>query len=102
MENLEGVALVVVAVWVRLELSPEQAELDLDGVEGLGMHPRVARVAADEQRSSMDKTASAKREAADDKRDADYKVAVEKCDALAGAAKDSCVRDAKVRYGKTS
>ena len=36
-----------------------------------------------------------------DKRDADYKVAVEKCDALAGSAKDACVKDAKVRYGKS-
>ena len=49
----------------------------------------------------MKKTAEAKKDAAEDKRDAEYKVAVEKCDALAGAAKDTCVRDAKTRYGKT-
>ena len=34
---------------------------------------------------------------ADEKRDADYKVATEKCDALAGDAKSSCVSAAKVR-----
>ena len=61
----------------------------------------VDRVAADTRKDSADKTAEAKREAATDKRDADYKVAIEKCDAFSGAAKDTCVRDAKVRFGKT-
>lgn len=42
----------------------------------------------------------AKTEAADDKRDADYKVATEKCDALTGDAKASCVAAAKARFGK--
>lgn len=37
-----------------------------------------------------------------DARDAAHEVAKEKCDALAGAAKDNGVRDAKVRYGKSS
>ena len=62
---------------------------------------KVDRVAADTRKDSADKTAEAKREAASDKRDADYKVAIEKCDAFAGAVKDTCVRDAKVRFGKT-
>lgn len=43
----------------------------------------------------------ARRDAAADKRDADYKVAVEKCDALAGDAKTSCVTAAKTSHGKT-
>jgi hypothetical protein len=63
---------------------------------------KVDRVAADERRAETEKTVAARRDAAEDKRDADYNVAIEKCDALAGAAKDNCVRDAKVRYGKTS
>jgi len=62
---------------------------------------KVDRVAADASQSSMKKTADARKDAAEDKRDADYKVAVEKCDSLAGAAKDTCVRDAKARYGKS-
>ncbi len=62
---------------------------------------KVDRVASDTSHDAMKKTADAKKEAMEDKRDADYKVAVEKCDALAGNAKDSCVRDAKSRYGKT-
>lgn len=42
----------------------------------------------------------ARKEASTDKNDANYKVAVEKCDALAGAAKDSCVVTAKANFGK--
>ncbi len=33
-------------------------------------------------------------------RDADYKVAAEKCDALAGDAKTACVNQAKAQFGK--
>jgi hypothetical protein len=39
--------------------------------------------------------------AADDKRDADYKVAAEKCDALAGDAKAACLSAAKAKFGKS-
>ena len=46
------------------------------------------------------KQAEARKDASADKRDADYKVAIEKCDALAGPAKDACVSNAKVQYGK--
>jgi hypothetical protein len=62
---------------------------------------KVDRVAADTRQDSAQKTANAQREAADDKNDANYKVAIEKCDSLAGTAKDACVRDAKTRYGKS-
>jgi hypothetical protein len=61
---------------------------------------KVDRVASDTRNESMQKTAAAKQDAAQDKRDADYKVAIEKCDALAGPAKDACVHDAKMRFGK--
>ncbi len=43
----------------------------------------------------------AKKDAAADKLDADYKVAIEKCDAMAGDAKASCVAAAKANFGKT-
>ena len=43
----------------------------------------------------------AKKDAAADKLDADYKVAIEKCDALAGEAKNSCVAAAKAQFGKS-
>lgn len=42
----------------------------------------------------------AKKEAAEDKSDANYKVAIEKCDAMTGDAKTSCVAAAKTKFGK--
>ncbi|WP_090047014.1 hypothetical protein [Limnohabitans sp. 2KL-27] len=42
----------------------------------------------------------AKKGAATEKVDADYKVAIEKCDALAGDAKASCIATAKAKFGK--
>lgn len=42
----------------------------------------------------------ARKDAADEKRDADYKVAIEKCDALAGDPKTACVTAAKAKFGK--
>ena len=47
------------------------------------------------------KVSSAEKDAAKDKRDADYKVAVEKCDSMSGDAKAACVKSAKERYGKS-
>ncbi len=49
---------------------------------------------------AMLKTSEAKTEARDDKRDADYKVAAEKCDSMAGDAKNTCMTQAKSHYGK--
>ena len=44
---------------------------------------------------------AAKTDAANDKMNADYKVAIEKCDALSGDAKSQCVVAAKAKYGKS-
>ena len=49
---------------------------------------------------SSEKIGEVKSEAKEDKSDADYKVAIEKCDALAGSAKEACVASAKSKYGK--
>ena len=62
---------------------------------------KVDRVASDTSAKSTQKTAEARKDAMEDKRDADYKVAIEKCDSLSGAAKDTCVKNAKVKYGKS-
>jgi len=43
----------------------------------------------------------ARKDAAQDIRDADYKVAIEKCDALAGDTKASCIASAKTKFGKS-
>ena len=48
-----------------------------------------------------ERTAEARKDAAETKRDADYRVAVERCDRMAGDAKDACVKDAKARFGKS-
>lgn len=43
----------------------------------------------------------ARKDAADDRRDADYRVATEKCDTLAGDAKAACISAAKARFNKS-
>ena len=62
---------------------------------------KVDRVAADTSHEAATKQAEARKDASADKRDAEYKVAIEKCDALAGPAKDACVSNAKVQFGKS-
>ena len=49
----------------------------------------------------MKKEPTARKAAAEQKRDADYAVAKEKCDVYAGGAKDYCVNQAKARFGKS-
>ncbi|MEJ6001215.1 hypothetical protein [Paucibacter soli] len=44
---------------------------------------------------------AAKVDAMDEKRDADYKVAAEKCEAMAGDAKAGCISAAKAKFGKS-
>jgi hypothetical protein len=62
---------------------------------------KVDRVAADTRQDAATKQADARTEANADKRNADYKVAIEKCDAFAGTVKDTCVNTAKAQYGKS-
>lgn len=62
---------------------------------------KVDRVAAETRQDGAAKRAEARDEAGEATRSADYKVAIEKCDALAGPAKDSCVGSAKMLYGKS-
>ncbi len=46
------------------------------------------------------KISEARADAEEDKRSADYKVALEKCDAFAGAPQKACVADVKTQFGK--
>jgi hypothetical protein len=62
---------------------------------------KAARVAGEADAKAQMKIVSAKHVAKDDKRDADYAVAKEKCAALEPGAKDSCMADAKAHYGKS-
>lgn len=54
----------------------------------------------DARKEARETAGNAQRDAAVEKRDADYAVAKEKCDSLAGDAKSQCVDDAKRRYGQ--
>jgi len=61
---------------------------------------KATLVAAQADAKADKKAIEARTDARDDKITAEYKVALEKCDAFAGAAKDSCVSAAKSQYGK--
>lgn len=52
------------------------------------------------QSKAMEKATDARQDATLEKRAADYAVAKEKCEVLAGNAKGLCISDAKVRYGQ--
>jgi hypothetical protein len=61
---------------------------------------KAALIAAQADAKADRKTIEARAEAREDKLTAAYRVALEKCDAFAGAAKDQCVGAAKSTYGK--
>ena len=61
---------------------------------------KAALVAAQADAKADQKTIEARNEARDDKLAAAWKVAMERCDAFAGAARDQCVSNAKVQFGK--
>ncbi|WP_269533890.1 hypothetical protein [Chitinimonas sp. BJYL2] len=59
---------------------------------------KAAHVRALADAKVTDQAVDAAKEAREDKRDADYKVAAEKCDGQAGAAKTECIRVAKAHF----
>jgi hypothetical protein len=59
---------------------------------------KAAHVKATADAKAKRKSTAAMADARDDKMDANYKVAKEKCDAMSGDAKDACIRDAKMKY----
>jgi hypothetical protein len=61
---------------------------------------KAALIASRADAKADKKAIEARSDARDDKRTAQYKVALEKCDAFAAAVKDSCVSTAKAQYGK--
>ena len=61
---------------------------------------KANRIAAEADARADKKTIEARADALEAKRTAQYKVALEKCDAYAGAAKDNCVAAAKSEYGE--
>ena len=61
---------------------------------------KAAETKAIADAKATQKVAAVRQDAREDKMQADYKVAMEKCDALSGAPKDSCQTAAKAKYGK--
>ncbi|HEY1044310.1 MAG TPA: hypothetical protein VGE60_10640 [Telluria sp.] len=61
---------------------------------------KATRIAAEADARADRKSIEAREDARDEKRTAQYKVALEKCDAFAGTAKDNCVAAAKSAYGE--
>lgn len=59
---------------------------------------KAAHVRATADAKSHRKANAAMADAREDKMDANYKAAKERCDALSGDAKDACIREAKVKY----
>jgi len=62
---------------------------------------KAQRKTAEVQGEARKEVDEARHDAAEDKRDADYKVELQRCDDLAGDAKDSCIQRAKRTYGKS-
>jgi hypothetical protein len=60
---------------------------------------KAAKTKAVAEAKANKKVSDARVEARADTRAADYKVAAQKCEALAGADKDSCVSAAKAKFG---
>jgi len=90
----------------RAETSYAVAKEKCDDLSGNGKDVCVKEAKASEVKALADARMSstigtARKDAAQDVRDADYKVAAEKCDALAGDAKTACIDAAKAKYGKS-
>jgi hypothetical protein len=59
---------------------------------------KAAETKAIADAKATQKVAAVRQDAREDKMKAEYKLAMEKCDALSGAAKDSCQNAAKAKY----
>ncbi|HEY0061858.1 MAG TPA: hypothetical protein VGC21_07040 [Telluria sp.] len=92
----------------RLKIAAANFDLDKTRCEALTgndkdvciTQAKAARVSAEADAKADKKAIEARTDARDDKMTAEYKVALEKCDAFAGAVKDSCVATARKQYGK--
>jgi len=62
---------------------------------------KAHRKAAEAQSDANKEATDARKDAATDKREADYKVELQRCDSLSGDAKDACVARAKRIFGKS-
>lgn len=61
---------------------------------------KAAQTKAKSEAEMKKDVGEARSEAREEKSDANYKVAIEKCDSLSGPAKDACIASAQSKYGK--
>jgi chromosome segregation ATPase len=90
----------------RAEAEYQVAKERCDDLAGNAKDVCLKEAKAAETKAKADANAErqaseARRDAAAAKLDADYRVALERCDTFSGDAKDACVREAKVRFGKS-
>jgi hypothetical protein len=96
--------------YTRARMRIAAAEFDRDKVRCAGFagndkdvcraQAKATLVAAQADAKADRKTIQARNEARDDKLDAAWKVAKERCDAFAGAARDGCLANARMEFGK--
>jgi hypothetical protein len=96
--------------YTRARMRIASANYDLDKARCAGLtgndkdvckeEAKARLVAAQADARADQKTIQARDDARADKEDAAYRVAKEKCDAFAGAAKDQCISAAKAEFGK--
>jgi hypothetical protein len=89
----------------RADAAYELAKERCDDLKGNDRDVCMKEAKATEVRMKGDakattESAQARNEMAEDRRDADYKVAIERCDSLSGAAKSDCTAAAKTQFGK--
>jgi hypothetical protein len=89
----------------QAEADYKSAEAKCDSLTGNDKDVCVKEAKATYQKAKADakaarKSQSARAEAGEDKREASYKVAKEKCAALSGDEKSACVAQAKAKYNQ--
>jgi hypothetical protein len=91
----------------RAEAAYAVAKEKCDDLAGNPKDVCVKEAKATQTKAKADAKANAKvsevrKDASEDKRDANFEVAKQRCDALAGDAKTRCIDEAKARFGKSS
>jgi hypothetical protein len=96
--------------YTRARMRIASATYDLDKARCAGLtgnekdvckeQAKARYVAAEADAKADQKTIEARNQAREDKQAAAYRVAKERCDAFAGAAKDQCISAAKTEFGK--
>jgi len=62
---------------------------------------RVARKSNEVRSDAAEQTRDVRRDANQDTREAEYRLARERCDSLAGEAKNNCLAEARTRFGRS-